>query len=472
MELRAYLDVLKRRWWILILLPLVLGVAAFVYSKQLTPMYRATATILVNQTQSPGVVQYNDVLTSERLTNTYAEIVERSVVLTESLTRLGLPLTEDELAARISVTPVRNTQLLRITAEDADPALAASIANVVSQVFINDNANQLAGRPGTVSITDLAKTPSSPSSPNTRMNVVLGVMIGMLLAGAVVWMQEYLDDTIKNAEDVEATVGLPTLGVVSRFANPGGRQPVTGNAVNSDLAESYRQVRTNVHFAQLAGRARKILVTSASPGEGKSTTVANLAVAIARAGESVIVVDTDLRRPTQHVLFDVPNAFGLTGVLLSELDSPEQGLLATGIRGLRMLPSGPLPPNPSELLTSVNMRRMIDALGKIADYVIFDSPPLFAVTDASILASETDGTILVMDVSHSRSETLRQATKALEQAGARRLGVVINKARKSARNAYYYGYYGAPDVESPEAPSPPAPPAARRSRAPRNPDAS
>ncbi len=443
MELRSYLEVLRRRWWILLLVPSVAALAAFVLTKQTTPMYRATATILVNQTQAPGVVQYNDVLTSERLTNTYAEIVERSVVLQESLARLGLPISEEALADKITVTTVRNTQLLRITAEDADPDQAASIANIVSQVFINDNASQVAGRPGTVSITNQAKVPLDPASPNLRLNLILGVVLGVMMAGVVVVVQEYLDDTVKSPDDIESAVGLPTFGVVSRFVKAGKdrRLNIDGGAA-LDVGEAFRQIRTNVHFAQLAGRAKRLLITSGSPGEGKSTTAAHLAAAIASAGESVIIVDTDLRRPTQHLFFGVPNSFGLTGVLLSEVDSPEAGLIETGVKGLRVLPSGPLPPNPSELLTSANMRGLVEKLGAMADYVIFDSPPLFAVTDASILASETDGTILVLDVGHTRSEALRRASKALEQAGARRLGVVLNKAKRKAAGAYQYGYYG------------------------------
>ena len=381
MELRAYLDIARRRWWILLLLPLIAGVTAFLVSKQMTPIYSATATILVNQTSEPGVVQYNDVLTSERLTNTYAQLVERRVVLQAVIDKLGLNMSPDALDAKIGVSAVRDTQLLRISVEDPSPEQSAKLANTVAEAFIQDNDSQLS-RPGTVSITDEAPVPGAPAKPNVKLNTVLGLVLGVMLAGGVVLVLEYLDDTVKSSEDVEQVAGLPTLGIVARFVAGDIRQ----SANTGPTAEAYRQVRTNVHFARLAQEVRTILVTSANPAEGKSTTAANLAMVMAQAGEKVILVDTDMRRPSLHTLFGQPNSFGLTGLLLGEELVLSQGLINPGVRNLRLLPSGPLPPNPSELLSAKRMENLIKALREAADYVIFDSPPILAVTDAAILA--------------------------------------------------------------------------------------
>ncbi len=448
MELRAYLEILRRRWWILALIPLVAGVTAFGVSKQMTPIYQATAKVLVNQTQVPGVVQYNDVLASERLTSTYAELVTRGAVLNAAITKLGLPISPETLAGKTTVTPLRNTQILKISVEDPDPILAARMANVLAQAFLDDNQNQIT-RPGSVSISDEAKVPGSPAKPNIRLNTALGVMLGIMLAGLVVVVVEYLDDTVKSPDDVEALVGTSTLGLVGLFK---GRDKLAGLAAShsSDSAEAYRQVRTSVHFTRLTNDVKSILVTSSNPGEGKSTTAANLAYVLAQAGDQVVLVDTDLRRPTLHSVFGVPNSFGLTGFLLSEMDSPEPALVNTGITNLRVLPSGPLPPNPSELLTSTRMKTLMDALAEMADYVIFDSPPILAVTDASILAAKTDGVILVMEMARTRSQTLRRTRQALDQAGARVLGAVLNKARSNRRGYYYYGYRPAAQPSSME----------------------
>lgn len=452
MELRAYLEIFRRRWWLVLLLPLVAGGAAFGVSQQLTPVYQATATILVNQTQEQGVVQYNDVLTSERLTNTYAELVKRRTVLNTVVDERNLPLTASGLSEKIDVSIVRNTQLLRISVRDTDPEQAALLSNSVAQAFIRDNANQL-GRPGTVTITDEAAVPSSPTSPNVQLNTILGVMLGLMLAGCVVVVLEYLDDTIKTPEGIERTTGLPTLGLVTRFAGTNGDAQAMWDT--GPAAEAYRQIRTNVHFARLAREVKTVLVTSASPGEGKSTTAANLARVMAQAGEQVILVDTDLRRPSLHQVFNVPNSSGLTGIMLSQQIDVNQGLVSSGVKNLRLLPSGPLPSNPSEMLTSKKMRELMDALSEAADYVVFDSPPILAVTDASILASMTDGTIVVVEMGKDRPNLLREVKAALDKANARVLGMVINKAKRG-QSEYYY-YRGRDETDKVELGPPPAP---------------
>ncbi len=442
MELRGYIDLLRRRWWVLLLGPLVAGISAFAISESMTPTYQATSTLLVNQMQAPGVVQYNDILTSERLTNTYAELVTRQPVLQDVSTRLGLP-TAASLSGKISVSTVRNTQLLRVTVRDQDPRLAANIANTVAQAFIDDNTAEL-GRPGTVSIAEEAGVPGSPVSPNVILNTILGAVLGLMVAGAVIAVQEYLDDTVKTSADVEAIPGAFALGSVSRFPrkkSDARSRPGLGSITAADSAESYRQLRTNIHFARLASELKTILVTSPNPQEGKSTSVANLAVVLAQAGQRVIAVDTDLRRPTLHSVFRVPNSYGLTGLLLNDAEEPGVALINTGIQNLQVLPSGPLPPNPSELLTSPMMERMMDALRGKADYILFDSPPILAVTDASILAARTDGAILVVERGRTRTEALRRAHQTLLRANARVLGVVINKTKRGSTGYGYYGYY-------------------------------
>jgi non-specific protein-tyrosine kinase len=440
MELRGYIDVLRRRWLFFILLPLIAGISAFVISRQITPIYAATSTLLVNQTQQPGVVQYNDVLTSERLTNTYAELVTRRPVLSQVITAMSLPYNEGRLESKLSVSAVRNTQLLRVRVEDPSPGLSAAMANAIAQAFIDDNSRQL-GRPGTVSIIDLATVPGAPVKPDTSINVALALVLGLVLAGGLVLVQEYLDDTVKTPEDVETVAGTSTLGVVSRFK--GARAPLseTVGSLHSEAGEAYRQIRTGIQFSGLDGKLKTILVTSANPGEGKSTTIANLASVLAQTGQKVILVDTDLRRPTLHTVFKVPNSFGLTGILLSDAADPAPGLVATRIKNLMLLPSGPIPPNPSELLASKPMESLIAGLKSRADYVLFDSPPVLAVADASILASKTDGTVLVLEMGHARSEALRRVARALSKVNARLIGAVINKARERGHGYYYYGYY-------------------------------
>ncbi|MPZ47974.1 MAG: polysaccharide biosynthesis tyrosine autokinase [Dehalococcoidia bacterium] len=435
MDLRTYAQIVRRRWWLLLLGPLLAAGIAFAISKQMTPIYTTSSTLLVNQTQNPGVVQYNDILTSERLTNTYAQLIERQPVLAEVTRLLSLPMTEDGLADKISVATVRNTQLLRITVEDPDPQLASMIANSTAQAFIDDNSRSL-GRPGTVTIAEEARVPKSPSKPDTRLNTMLAGMLGLMVVGGIALLLEYLDDTIKASEETEPAIGLPTLGTVQRMKR------VKGTAVallEPGWSDAYLQLRTNIHFAGVGTRLKSILVTSCSPGEGKSTTASGLAAVLAQAGERVILVDTDLRRPTLHTVFGLPNSFGLTGLLLSDAYDPAPALVESGLKNLQVLPSGPLPANPADLLMSDNMARIITNLQQRADYVIFDSPPVLAVTDASILASRTDGTILVAEAGSTRTHSVVHAIQDLSKSQARLVGLVVNKAR--THRAGYYGNY-------------------------------
>lgn len=446
---RGWLEFIRRRWWLLVLGPLAAAVAAFFVSKGLTPVYEARATILVNQTQTPGVVLYNDVLASERLTSTYAELVTSRTVLTQVRNELALPYDETALKQKITVSPVRDTQILRINVEDADRQLAARIANTVARAFIDNNSSQLS-RPGTVSIAELATVPSVPVKPNIPLNTVLATMVAILVAGGIAMVLEYLDDTVKTAEGVEALIGLPTLGNIAQFRTKGraGSLLLLSQDMQSESAETYRQLRTNVQFANLGASQRSLVVTSANPGEGKSTTAANLAIVLAQTGKKVILVDTDLRRPTLHRLFEVPNSFGLTGLLLSEMVDGSQAMLATRVKNLSIVPAGPLPPNPSELLTSQLMGDVMKSMAKLADFVIFDSPPILAVTDASIIAGRTDGSILVVEAGKTRTDQMRRAHRALTQTGTRSLGVVLNKMRRGRQGHYYYYRYRPADTRT------------------------
>jgi capsular exopolysaccharide synthesis family protein len=435
LEIKVYLDFLRRRWYLLLLGPLIAGLAAHYVTQQLTPVYRASATMLVNRTTTPGVIEYSDILTSERLTNTYAQLVTRPSVLDEVKKRLALTLPNNELEAKLAVAPVAETQLFQVAANDPDPGFAALLANTTAQAFVDDNASQLTPT-GFVSIARPAEVPTTPISPKPMFNIALAVVVGLMLAGGLGLLLDYLDDTIKTNEDVEAVAELPTLAQIGRFRAKTG--PAFATELHSRTAEAYRQLRTNVHFTGLGRQLKTIVVTSAHPEEGKSTTAANLATVLAQAGSRVILVDTDLRRSSLNKTFDGPNSFGLTGLLLNDIHDPSIALIGTRWKNLQLLPSGVLPPNPSELLTSTRMQRLVGMLRGLADYVIFDTPPVLAVTDAIVLAARADGTVLVAEAGKTRSEALRIAARTLKQANVNVIGVVLNKAKVSMSGAYYY----------------------------------
>ena len=208
----------------------------------------------------------------------------------------------------------------------------------------------------------------------------------------------------------------------------------------SPISEAYRTLRTNLQFAKINSELRTIMFTSSGPAEGKSTTIANVAVALAQSGRSIILVDCDLRKPVQHRIFGKRNK-GVTNILVD--DSPAETFLQdTEIDNLRILPSGPIPPNPSELLSSAKMIQLLDELKGLADLVLIDAPPTIAVTDAAVMAVKVDGIVLVIDSTSVRPEMAQKAKDLLVKANGHILGVILNRAEIEEEHAYYYYYYG------------------------------
>ncbi len=304
-----------------------------------------------------------------------------------------------------------------------------------------------AGAANLLSVIEPAVAPDTPISPRPLLNVLLAAVLGLLISGAVILVAAYLDDRIKTPEDVEDVVGLPTLGSVASMGGDRGRSEiyrlVTLLYPRSAVAESYRMLRSNLEFARVDRPIHTILVTSALPGEGKTVTAANLAIAFALEGRRVLLVDADLRKPAIHNLFDVPNTQGLTTMLRSDSVSLESVAHTNEQERLRVLTSGPLPPNPAEMLGSQRMLTVLQRLQASQDVLIIDSPPLRAVTDAAILSAFVDGTLLVIDARKSRRPAVRLGREALNRVNAQVLGVVLNRVPKpsNAGEPLFDGYH-------------------------------
>lgn len=314
------------------------------------------------------------------------------------------------------------------------------------------------GESNIVTVVEPASMPTLPVSPTTILNTLLAAALALLVVAGVAYLAEQLDDTIKDADGVQEVANLSTLGTIARMGGIRGRREiyrvVTLLYPRSSLAEAYRTLRVNVEFAAVDAPARTLLVTSTAPGEGKTVTSANLAVAFAQAGSRVLLVDADLRKPGVHALFDLPNTHGLTTMLHGDTVEPAVLSQPTEETNLHILTTGPLPPNPAELLGSQRMQAVLELLRKSADLVIFDSPPLQAVTDAAVLSAFVDGTLLVVRAGRSRRGPVRKAREALARAGANVLGVVLNGT--AVKEALSYGGYGASDTGSAGPPLVPA----------------
>ncbi|MBM3749237.1 MAG: CpsD/CapB family tyrosine-protein kinase [Acidobacteria bacterium] len=233
------------------------------------------------------------------------------------------------------------------------------------------------------------------------------------------------------------------MGAIARIQDikEPGDHLVTKSHPRAAISEAYRLLRTSLQFSSLSNPASSVLITSSGPTEGKTTTAANLAITMAQAGKRVVLADTDLRRPAIHNFFGLANSQGLTSLLLDEGLKLDEVLADSGVAGLRVLTSGPLPPNPAELLGSPQMKQLIKRIREQAEVIIFDSPPVLAVADASILGSQCDGALLVVDAGKTRSEVAKRAKETLDKIGVKLFGVVLNKLSNRHGGGYYYYYY-------------------------------
>jgi polysaccharide biosynthesis transport protein len=503
-----------RTWLPLLVVSVVLAAgAAYAISGALPKVYEAKARLNVGQSLSAVNPDYNQLLVSQRLSTTYAEVATTRPILEAVIRQLDLDLTPDELLGKVRADAPLESTLLAIVAQDADPARAAAIANAVAEQLIaaspaiqgrqaelqtsidadltatreqidttQAQVLALSGLPqrtatqdadlatlegrlvslrstyatllsftsgnasNLLSVIEPAVAPTAPSSPRPLVNTLLAAVLGLVLAAAVIVVVEYLDDAIKDPDAVREVAGLNTLGTIGRMKGDRSRSEIYRLATllypRSSVAEAYRALRTNVEFASVDAPIRTLLVTSSVPGEGKTTTASNLAVVFAQAGHRVLLIDADLRKPGVQQVFDLPNTVGLTTLMRDEHVDVATIAHVTEQANLRVLTTGPVPPNPAELLGSQRMHAILDRVREGHDLVILDSPPLQAVTDAAVLSAFVDGTLLVIDASRSHRGSVRQGREALAKAGANVLGAVLNRTRAADRSAYAY-YYGA-----------------------------
>jgi capsular exopolysaccharide synthesis family protein len=285
-----------------------------------------------------------------------------------------------------------------------------------------------------------AQTPASPSSPKPARDALLGLVAGLVLGLSVAFLRESIDDRLTSKEATEHAGGAPVLAMTQLLSSPRRQQPLVISVAEptSPAAESYRSLRTSLQFARQEQKLRSVLVTSPGVGEGKTSLLANLGVVFAQAGERVVLVSSDLRRPMLGALFGLSEEVGLTSALLGQRTLMEAVLPVPGFDGLSLLPAGPVPSNPTEMLNSTNAENMFQELRDHFDLVLMDSPPVLPVTDASILSRYADATLLLAAAGQTRRADLHRTAERLNQVGGTILGIVLNKATR--QTGRYYGY--------------------------------
>jgi capsular exopolysaccharide synthesis family protein len=495
-ELREYLRILSRRKVVIALTVAVVVGLALAYSFVAKPTYAAKATVLVPQQQAASAlnIQNSQLPAADVLQRTLADeqqFAKGDAVKQDATKTLGY-------AAKASVGSSSTDDVLTFSASRGDRAAAAAIANAYANGYITARrANQvdqytqqvtaletsiakLEAQANTLaptnpqraalqqSITTLTQTveqtqaasqlvdqvgptvvnaavvPTSPASPKPTRNALLGLLVGLVLGVGLAFLFERLDDGINSREAAErASEGRPVIALipmVDSWKAKGSHHVAIIEDSTSSVAEAYRTLRTSVQFLSIDEPKRVIGVTSSIPSEGKTTAVANLAVSFARAGQQVIVVSCDLRRPRIHEFFGMDNHVGLTSVLVGDValadavqDVPTEALL-------RILPSGPVPPNPAEILSLDRVREVVEALSQNADVVLLDCPPVLPVTDALLLSRLVDGMLVLASTKSTSIRDLHRTFELLQQVQAPVLGTILNRVPVDGGYAYGYGY--------------------------------
>jgi capsular exopolysaccharide synthesis family protein len=343
-----------------------------------------------------------------------------------------------------------NTQVAEFQRLDTDLKYKEGVIKALDERIrvteLNADAEQ---RFNMVTVLEPAVVPVQPSSPRRYRTIALALAGGMMLGAGLALLRERLDGRMRSVEEIQTIIGLPVLGVVPQMS---GRRTAVARAMTvhldprSVVAESYRTIRTAVYFGAGSNNCKTLLVTSPEPGDGKTTSASNLAIAIAQTGRSVLLLDADFRKPTQAKNLDINDNVGLSSVLAGR-EPIERAIQHTGVEGLDILPCGPIPANPSEILNSREFGELVDRFAQKYDHIIFDSPPVNAVTDARILGAVCDATILVLRADKSTRKSGEHARNALISVGARVLGVIVNDApHRKGYEVYGGSYYGQADI--------------------------
>jgi non-specific protein-tyrosine kinase len=449
MTLHDYLRILRERW-VLVFLAIVAGLSAAGAVWFLRPPeYTSTLQMYVSaQTADSTQAAYQGAQLSQQRVTSYIELVNSTGVCEDVIRQLRLATTPRELAKRITATSKLDSVVIAVEVTGESPTDAAAVATAVGTTFprlveeLERPSSPTGTPPVVVRVVQPVTVPDRPSSLDLPLLLALGLAAGLGLGVGAALVRNVLDTSVNSPDKLRRVAGVPNLGTIA-FHPDVPRRPLTVHEdPHSPRGEAFRQLRTNLQFVDIDTPHKVVVVTSSLPGEGKTTTLANLAIALAAAGQRVLVIEADLRRPKLAEVLGLERSIGLTSVLTGRVRVDHAVQHWSG-GAFDVLASGPLPPNPSELLASQHMADLLAELRERYTLVLLDTPPLLPVTDAAAVAPSADGVILVCRFKKTRCAHLRSAVDALDAVSTTLLGTIFTMVPGSGPRAYaqYNAYY-------------------------------
>lgn len=433
---------------LIILLSLVMGYFYSYYYKK--PQYNSSVTVLLTGDEAQGEKQVTqtDLNLNSGLISTYGSIAKSANVLSKVIENLGLNISVQNLQKNLTVAEIKNTQFLKITVENSNPETAMKIANEISKVFVEQIKTIYNIQ--NINIIDTAEISNTPCNINHIKDMAIALMAGIFASGVLILIIYILDDTIKSEKDIPVNLKLETIGTIPN-TNKTNNELIIETDPKSYIVECLKTTRTNILYASNINKKKAILFTSAREKEGKSFIVNNIAVAFAQANKKVLIVDTNLRTPKgRSQIFENQTGEGLSDFIkeitenkLENLEKAKKYIKETKIPNLHILESGTIPPNPSELLSSTNMRNLLELLKSMYDLVLLDGTPSMIVSDSIALSTMVDSTILIAENKVSKINELKKTKRQIQDVGGKIMGVILNKSDVQ-HNKYYgkgYGYY-------------------------------
>ncbi|MBU3200982.1 polysaccharide biosynthesis tyrosine autokinase [Clostridium estertheticum] len=434
-NIKDFLKIIRKRIKLIVLITvfatIITGIVSFYVLK---PVYEAKCTVIVGK-DSTDKITASEVTMYQDLIQTYSQIAKSRVVAENALGRLNLGVSWEEFMSNVDITPETGTQIVDISYKNQNTEVAEQGANALSQAFIEESQKLLPS--GSVKIMDKALTTEAPIKPNKMLNIFIAFILGLIFSASLVFFIDYLDNTIKNEEDVERKLGLPTMGLIPKQNKM--ENLIVEKQPKSAVTEAFKSMRTNLLFSMENRGINTLMVSSSIPKEGKTSVSTNVAFAIAKAGKRVLLVDCDLRKPNVHRCFNISNNEGLADIILKERKVEESIIKIND--NFNVITAGIVNYNSSELLSSQKMQNFINDMEKEYDYVILDTPPIVAFTDALTLVTDKIGVILVISCEQTKIEICKKSKQLLTNVNATLIGAVLNKVDKRVFVGYGYDYY-------------------------------